>query len=144
MIRVFPMVIEAGLGGVDGALQVADLRAGRITNTRQFSTWFEAAALLGGIALDLMRFSPDITEPLELGGLFGLSRRAGVALMQGMTPPAPHAMEYAAARGARRVQQYQDTGMPTMVGGGGGGDSGAVAAFGFDPMNRTYPTGILG
>lgn len=121
MVRVFPMIVGAGVGGVDGALEVADLRAGRVTNTRQYSTWFEAAAFGGGLLLNLMRFSDDITDPLTFSGLALLSRRAGKAVMQSQAAPAP--LSYALP-------------MPAY--------SAVRQAGAYSPYDRVQPTGILG
>lgn len=117
MVRVFPHIIGVAAGGVDGALEVNDIRHGRVSNARQYSTWFEAAMFGGGLVLNLMRFSPDVTDPLTLGGVALLGRRGGMALMQSQTTtPPPAAMRtFASAR--------------------------AGDIYG---MNRTSPTGVFG
>lgn len=119
MVRIFPIVIGAAAGAVDGALQDSDIKHSRVSNTKQFSTWFEAAAFGGGLLLDLMRFSPDVTDPLIFGGIFGLSRRAGMALgnMAAGTAPVTHMAlpmaRYAAVREGAAVgapgYQYEPT-----------------------------------
>lgn len=101
-VRIFPIMIGAAVGGVDGALYDADVKHARTTNTKQYSMWFEAAAFGGGLLMELMRFSPDITDPLTLGGVTLLARRAGISLSGGLPAgttgyalPMPH---YAAVR----------------------------------------------
>lgn len=101
-VRVFPLIIDVAVGGIDGFLQEADNTAAvpRVANTKQYSTWFEAAAFGGGLLMNLMRFSEDITDPLTFGGLALLSRRTGLTLAAASRKPAAYAVpaEYAAPR----------------------------------------------
>lgn len=89
-IRIFPLMLDAAVGGIDGILQEADNTATvpRTANLKQYSTWFEAAAFGGGLLMSLMRFSDTITDPLTMGGLALLSRRGGLMLAASQKPHA--------------------------------------------------------
>lgn len=84
MIKIMPNVLAGGVGVIDGVLLSNDIDKARanmdgsaIEGEFPWSTMFEAAAFIGGAGLDLMRWSPDITEPLMYGGIALLGSRGG-------------------------------------------------------------------
>ena len=43
MLQFTPIIVAVGLGAVDEVMENADITAGRVTNTRQYSFWYELA-----------------------------------------------------------------------------------------------------
>jgi hypothetical protein len=75
-IRSFPLIVGAAAGAVHGVLRDADAVNGRTANTQQWSTFFEAGAVVAGYVAESMGHSSDVTNPLIYGGLFSLASRA--------------------------------------------------------------------
>lgn len=102
MVRAFPLVVDAVAGGLDGVLQDADHKAGRVTNTSQWSTYYEAALVVGGYLAEASGFSRDVSEPLIYGSLFRLAGRAGAYLARQTIGgyAAPYSLPRAAAMAA--------------------------------------------
>jgi hypothetical protein len=71
MMRLTPVVTGVVAGAVDGIIVQNDATntATRDTWLKRYSTWYEAALLLGGIVADQMRMlSTNITEPMMIAG----------------------------------------------------------------------------
>ena len=86
-IRIFPALISGGTGVVHGLARRNDVAQGRANpdGSSAEGRWplalmLEGAAFAGGIVGDIMRFTPDITEPLIYGGAVLLGDRGGHAI----------------------------------------------------------------
>jgi len=79
MAAILPLAETVLLGGVDGALRAADVKAGRNTTLKQWSTYLEAGLVVAGAVAATQRVHPDYWEPMVVGGLFALSQRGGAA-----------------------------------------------------------------
>jgi hypothetical protein len=95
MLKVFPTLIAGGVGVAHGVAADSDVANGRanpdgtaIAGHYPMATIIEVGSLVGGVGLDIMRFSPDISESLILAGAALLGHRGGKMLGH-MTPPAP-------------------------------------------------------
>jgi len=93
-LNITPVAVGAAAGALDGVLEDADHKAGRLTNTTQWSTYYEAALVALGFVGDHLGFGRDVTEPAFYGGLFKLASRGGafVAKTQIGAYAAPYAM----------------------------------------------------
>jgi len=83
-IRIFPIGIAGGTGLIHGIARRNDVAQGRanpdgspMPGRFPLALILEAAAFGGGIVADIMRFTPDISEPLILGGAALLGSRGG-------------------------------------------------------------------
>jgi hypothetical protein len=77
VIGLLPEGLVVVEGALNGVLQQNDDNAGRTQIHMQYSTWYEAALLVGGLGLGIFGSHPDIFEPLLYGGTFGLTSKAG-------------------------------------------------------------------
>ena len=77
MAAILPVAESVVLGGIDGGLRSADVKAGRNTVLKQWSTWYEVLLVAGGAVAAMRRSHPDWWEPAVLGGLFALAQRGG-------------------------------------------------------------------
>lgn len=77
MAAILPLAETVVLGGLDGALRAADVKAGRNTTVKQWSTWLEVGLVGVGAVAAMQRVHADWWEPAVVGGLFALSQRAG-------------------------------------------------------------------
>jgi hypothetical protein len=77
MAAILPLAETVVLGGIDGALRAADVKAGRTSTIKQFSTWLEAGLVAAGAFAAMQRVHPDYWEPAVVGGLFALAQRGG-------------------------------------------------------------------
>lgn len=106
-IRIFPNVIAAGVGVVHGVVRRNDVAQQRanpdgsaISGKFPLAMVLEVGALLGGAAADTFRVSPDLSEPLMLGGAALLGSRGGNFLGGQAGFPAVSRPAYTAARPA--------------------------------------------
>lgn len=97
-LRIFPTIISGGTGIVRGLARRNDVAQGRampdgspMGGRFPLAMVIDVAAFGGGIALDLMRFTPDITEPLIYSGAAFLGDRGGNAIGGQIGSPAPYA-----------------------------------------------------
>lgn len=86
-LRIFPTLISGGTGVVHGLARRNDTAQGRanpdgsaVNGRWPLALAVEAVAFAGGIAADMMRFTPDITEPMIYGGATLLGDRGGHAI----------------------------------------------------------------
>lgn len=93
MLRLFPNAVAAGAGLLHGVAAQNDREAepprmnpdgSLIENKWPLSLGVEVLALVGGAVGDMMRISPDLSEPLVHGGAFALGSRAGAAASRSM------------------------------------------------------------
>lgn len=77
MAAILPLAESVLLGGVDGALRAADVKAGRKSSLQQWGTWFEAGLVAVGAIASMNRVHPDYWEPAVIGGLAMLGQRGG-------------------------------------------------------------------
>lgn len=78
MVRLFPVAVAAGIGLVDGTVADNDARSGRVALTKQYSSYLEAGLLAAGFAMETWgRFSPDLTQPMLIGGTVLLAKKVG-------------------------------------------------------------------
>ena len=106
-IRIFPIIIAGGTGVVRGLARRNDVAQGRanpdgsaLPGKFPLAMVIDVAALGGGVALDLMRFTPDISEPLILAGSALLGDRGGHAISAQIMAPQYASPYYAAAAAA--------------------------------------------
>lgn len=76
-MRLLPIGVGVVTGAVDGAIALADAKAGRNTNLKQWSTYAEAGGLVVSALAGMNRVHSDLWEPVFYGTLTLLSRRAG-------------------------------------------------------------------
>lgn len=86
-IRIFPIGIAGGTGLIHGIARRNDVAQNRanpdgspMPGRFPLALVLEVAAFGGGIVADIMRFTPDISEPLILGGAALLGSRGGQAI----------------------------------------------------------------
>ena len=86
-LRIFPTIISGGTGIVRGLARRNDVAQGRanpdgssMAGRFPLAMVIDFAAFAGGVGLDLMRFTPDITEPLIYSGAAFLGDRGGNAI----------------------------------------------------------------
>ncbi len=82
MIGLLPEGLTLVEGALNGVLQQNDANAGRTQVHLQWSTWYEAGLLVGGLGLGIIGSHPDLFEPLLYGGTFGLATKAGMWAVQ--------------------------------------------------------------
>lgn len=97
-LRIFPTIISGGTGIVRGLARRNDVAQGRanpdgssMAGRFPLAMLIDVAAFGGGVALDLMRFTPDITEPLIYTGAAFLGDRGGNAIGGQIGMPSPYA-----------------------------------------------------
>ena len=116
MIRLVPIALTGGLGGVDGIVRRMDVNAtepranpdgSAVEGKFPFSVLFEGLLAFGGAGLDIMRtFSTDITEPVIYAGATLLGQRAGNfvgKMSEEGAIPGQMAVPYYGGNGARAV-----------------------------------------
>lgn len=77
MAAILPLAETVLLGAVDGALRGADVKAGRSTTFKQWSTYLELGLVGLGAVAATQRVHPDWWEPMVITGLAFLSQRGG-------------------------------------------------------------------
>lgn len=114
-LRIFPTIISGGTGIVRGLARRNDVAQGRanpdgssMAGRFPLAMAIDVAAFGGGVVLDLMRFTPDITEPLIYSGAAFLGDRGGNAIGGQIGSPSPMraAVPYYGGNGGAVAQPY--------------------------------------
>lgn len=87
---VQPTLVSAVAGGVDGVLAASDWKSGRAHQgiTREYSTYYEAALIVGGAFAGSSGIHPDTWEPLIMAGAALLGAKLGAKASGAMASPA--------------------------------------------------------
>lgn len=121
-LRIMPMTISGGAGLLHGFARKNDVDQGRanpdgsaVQGMFPFSLILEVALFGGGVVLDMMRFSPDMSEPMVYSGAYALGDRGGNALSgQILQPVAAHG--YWGAAHPAAVEAALSTAVPAHAG----------------------------
>ena len=116
MMRLTPIVTGIAAGAVDGVIAQNDaVHAERVEWYKKFSTYYEAALLIGGLIADQMRMlSPGITEPLMISGGALLGKTVTEAMKIGGSGVTAYAVPHYAVPMARPAAFGAVNKQPTM------------------------------